>query len=92
MELQGKIHAKLPSEAGISQSSQKPWKKQVFVIETMDEHPKKIAFEAWNDDVRTLETLEVGHLLKVSFNVESREYDGRWYTTARSWKIQIIGK
>lgn len=90
MDLQGKLHVVLPSVSGQSQKGN--WKKQEFVIETMEQYPKKVAFEAWGDDCRQLDDLEAGNIIKVNFNVESREHEGRWYTTAKSWKIQVIGK
>lgn len=80
----------MDSESG--QSAKGNWKKQVFVIETMEQYPKKVAFEAWNDDCRTLDDLEPGNIINVTFNIESREYEGKWYTTAKSWKIQVMGK
>lgn len=92
MELQGKIIAIMPSVAGVSQSTGKAWKKQDFIIETMDQYPKKVAFEAWNDDCRQLDDLAQGNVIKVAFNIESREHDSRWYTQLKSWKITVIGK
>lgn len=91
MESQGKIIAIMPTESGIG-STGNAWKKQLFVIETMEQKPSKIAFECWNDDTRFLETLAIGNIVKVLFNVESREYNSKWYTQLRSWKIQLIGK
>lgn len=92
MELQGKLIATTVQESGIGKEG-KPWKKQTFVIETMEQFPKKIAFEAWNDDCRQIDDLEMGNILKVAFNLQSRESsDGRWFTTAKSWKVQVIGK
>ena len=62
------------------------------MVETMEQYPKKIAFEAWNDDVRLLDDLQPGNVVKVLFNVESREHEGRWYTHCRIWKLNVIGK
>lgn len=90
MDLQGKIIVIMPSVTG--QSTKGAWKKQEFVIETLDQYPKKIAFEAWGEDCRAFDDLKTGNVIKVHFNVESREHEGRWYTTAKSWKIQVIGK
>lgn len=90
MELQGKLHIVLPSVSG--QSTKGTWKKQEFVLETIEERPRKVAMEAWGDDCRQFDDLKPGNIIKVNFNVESREFDGRWYTTCRSWKIQVIGK
>jgi hypothetical protein len=90
MELTGKILVVLPSEAG--QSAKGSWKKQTFVVETMEQYPKKVAFEMWGDDCRQLDDIKPGNVVKVLFNVESKEHDGRWFTTAKCWKMQIIAK
>ncbi len=65
--------------------------KQEFVIETMDQYPKKVCLEAWNDKVDILRTIQPGTQVTVSFNPESREYNGRWYTSLRAWKIDLSG-
>lgn len=90
MELTGKIFKKMPSVTGTGANG--TWRKQEFVVETMEQYPRKICFECWNDDVRTLESIEVGNVVKVLFNVESREYEDRWYTSCRAWKINVIGR
>lgn len=90
MELQGKIIKIEPSITGTS--SKGTWHKQQFILETLEQHPKKVAFELWNDDVRSFELRKVGHVIKVLFNVESREHEEKWYTSCRAWKINVIGE
>ena len=65
-----------------------PWSKQTFVIETSEQFPKKVCFEAWNDKADTLRQLRTGDPIEVFFNPESKEYNSKWYTTLRVWKIQ----
>jgi hypothetical protein len=43
---------------------------------------------AWGDKADTLLEVSTGDELKVSFDVESREYNGRWYTDLKAWKIE----
>jgi hypothetical protein len=90
MDVQGRLVAVLPSITGQGQKG--TWKKQEFIVETMEQYPKKICFEAWNDDCRQLDDLQQGNVLKVNFNVESREFESKWYTQCKCWKIQVIGK
>lgn len=90
MDITGKIYQIGTSLSGVGQNG--TWRKQEFVIETMDQYPKRICIEAWNDDVRLLETLQPGNVVKVFFNVESREYEGKWYTQCRMWKLNVIGR
>lgn len=67
------------------------WIKQEFVLETKDQYPKKICFSAWGDKTDALKNLKEGETITVSFNPESREYNERWYTDLRAWKIVKAG-
>lgn len=71
---------------GISKAG-KPWSKQEFVIETFDTYPRKVCLSVMNDKVNELERYNVGDTINASLNIESREYNGRWYTDVRAWKL-----
>ena len=85
MEVQGKVIAILAEEGGEGKNG--PWKKQCFVIETGDKYPKKIAFDLWNDKIDEFKIVE-GETVTVSINIESREYNGRWFTNVTGWKVE----
>lgn len=91
MDLTGKLSLIMPSVSGISKQGNQ-WEKQTFVIDTIEEYPKQIAFEAWGDDCRPLNDLKLGNIIKVFYNVESKPYGDKWFTTLKSWKIQPVGK
>ncbi len=64
------------------------WVKQTFIGETMDQYPKKIAFTAFNEQlISLLKPIVVGSTIKVNFRVESREYNGKWYSDIRAFGI-----
>jgi hypothetical protein len=86
LEVRGKVINILPAQSGEGRNGR--WEKQEFVIETMDQYPKKICFSAWGDKTSVVKQLTVGEEITVSFNLESREYNQRWYTEARAWKIE----
>lgn len=88
MELVGKIIKILPLQEG--QGANGPWKKQDFIIETEEQYPKKVCFNAWGDKI-TQFNLQEGQSYKVSINIESREYNERWYTDVRAWKVEPAG-
>ena len=67
------------------------WVKQDFIIETEDQFPKKVCITAWGEKADELKKLKLGERLKVAFNVESREYNERWYTDIKAWKIDRMG-
>ncbi len=90
VELRGKLIKKLPVVSGEGRNG--PWQKQEFVIETEDQFPKKICISVWGDRIRSLEGFAEGDVVKVDANIESREYNERWYTDVRAWRIERIGE
>ena len=87
MEIEGKVLQLLPVQSITSQKG--PMKKLEFVIETESKFPKKICFSLWNDKIDLL-IAKAGDNVKVSFDLESREYNGRWYTEAKAWKVENL--
>ena len=90
LEITGKLLCVLPEQTGTGKAG--PWTKQEFVIETQDQSPRKVCFSSWNEKTGILKNLHEGDLLKVSFNAESRDYNGRWYTDLRAWRIETQSK
>ncbi|GAD05227.1 hypothetical protein HQ45_07925 [Porphyromonas crevioricanis] len=87
MEIKGKVIAVLPLMSGKGQASGKEWSKQEYVIETVDsEYPKKICFNLWGDRIKQF-NIQMGELITVQVDIESREYNGRWYTDVRAWRV-----
>lgn len=89
MEISGKIIKKLDPVTG--NSARGEWKKQEFIIETEDKYPKQVCISAWAEKVDELTKYNINDKVKLSLNAESREYNGRWYTDLRFWKIEMIG-
>ena len=89
MEVKGKIIKKLPLVSGTAKSTGNPWKKQDYVMETLEAHPKTIAFDFFGDRADQY-NFEVGDEILLSFDIESREYQGRYYTNIRGWKGEKI--
>ena len=88
LELVGKLIKVLPEVSGQSQKG--PWSKQEFVIETLDaSYPKKVCLTAWGDKVADLKQFADGDTLKATFSAESREYNERWYTELRAFRIEL---
>ena len=87
MEITGKLIQKLPVQSGVS-SSGNNWSKAEFVIETIEQYPKKVCANLWGDRARALDQFQEGSLITVSFDLESREFNGRWYTDVKAWKVE----
>jgi len=86
LAVKGRIQQILKPESGVSRSG-KEWKKQEFVIETDDQFPKKVCFTLFGDKISLAEGLTSGQEVEVSFNIESREYNGKWFHNINAWKI-----
>lgn len=86
MEISGKIIQMLPLQQGTSKAGN-PWKKQEYVLETLDQYAKKVKFDFFGDKADQY-PLSVGDEVTVSFDLESREFNGRWYTDVRGWKAE----
>lgn len=89
LEIEGKVVKILPEDKGEGKSG--TWVKQLFVIETGGEYPKKLCFAAWGDKVDAVKRLLEGEDVKISFNAESREFNEKWYTDLKVWKIEKLG-
>ena len=84
LEIKGKIIEVLPEKSG--QSANGEWRKQEYILETDTSYPKKICFMAWGDKIGEF-NLQQGENVEVSVDLESREYNGRWYTDVKAWKV-----
>jgi hypothetical protein len=89
MEVNGKVIQLLGVQTG--QGKNGTWKKQEFILETGDQYPKKICIAVWGDKI-DMSQFRIGDPVQVSFDVESREYNGRWYTDVKAWKVVAQGQ
>jgi hypothetical protein len=88
MQLTAKLIQLLPIQSGTGKNGQ--WKKQDIIVETEATYPKKVCISVWGDKIDTA-SLQTGSSLKIDFDVESREFNGRWYTDIKAWKIENAG-
>ena len=87
MEITGKIIAVLPERGGVSKTGNE-WKMQEYVLETHEQYPRKICFNVFGADKIAQFNIQVGEEMTVSFDINAREYNGRWYNDIRAWKIE----
>lgn len=89
MEIEGKIIVVLPAREGVS-SRGTQWKSQDYVIETHEQYPKKCCFNVFGSDKIQLFNIQSGEELRVSFDIDAHEYQGRWFNSLRAWKVERI--
>lgn len=87
MDITGKIIEVLPEKSGVSASTGNPWKVQSYVIETHDQYPRRMCFDVFGDDKIKAFNIQAGQELTVSFDIDARQYQGRWFNSIRAWKV-----
>lgn len=93
MDLQGKVLAVLDEQKFNGKNGD--IRKHGFVIETSGEYPKKVAFDVLDSGERDKwgkmqEQVVVGNDVAVSFDVSSREWQGRWFTQANAFRVMSL--
>jgi hypothetical protein len=89
LKLEGTVVQLLDAQQG--EGANGAWKKQEFIIETSGKYPKKISIIGFQDMADKVSNLKNGDNVEVSVNIESREYNSRWYTDIKAWKIDKVG-
>ncbi len=92
LELEGTLRHKLASQQGTS--ARGAWAKQEFILEFPDgNYTAQACFTAFGQDkVAELDKYQIGDRIKISFNIRSREYNGRWYNDLQIWRIAPAGQ
>jgi hypothetical protein len=90
MEIKGQVVAILPLESGITKSG-KDWQKLTIVIEFNEgNYQKKLALSATKSElIQTLQNLKQGDSITASINLESREFNGKWFNSVNVWKVVL---
>ena len=89
MQLTAKLIQLLPMQTGTGKNGE--WKKQDIIVETDGQYPKKVCISIWGDKINEQQLL-VGNSLTIDFDIESREFSGRWYTDLKAWKVDAASQ
>ena len=91
LALTGKITKILAVESGTSKAG-KEWKKQGFLVDTGDQYNPEVCFSLFGaDKIAALGNFSEGQEVEVSFNISSREFNGKYYHNIDAWKITATG-
>lgn len=91
MEITGKIIAVLEPRGGVSKTGNN-WKVQEYVLETHDQYPRRMCFDVFGEDKIQLFNIQAGEELTVSFDIDAREWQGRWFNSIRAWKVERVSQ
>lgn len=89
MELTGKVIAVLDPRGGTSKAGN-AWKAQEYVIETHEQYPRKMCFDVFGEDKINQFNIQAGEEITVSFDIDAREWNGRWFNSIRAWKVERV--
>jgi hypothetical protein len=89
MQLTAKLIQLLPLQTGTGKNGE--WRKQDVIVETDGQYPKKVCISIWGDKIDSSQ-LVVGNMITIDFDLESREYNGRWFTDVKAWKVSSQGE
>ena len=90
LTISGRIVSVLPLQQGESKAG-KPWQKQECILDTGGQYPKKVCFSLFGDSI-TKFPLQVGNDVTVSIDIESREWNSKWYTEVRAWNVTFASQ
>lgn len=90
MEIIGKAIAALQVKSGVSQRTGEQWQSREYVIETQEQYPKRMCFEVFGIDKLKEFNIRNNDLIKVHFDINAREYNGKWYNSIRAWKVEHV--
>lgn len=84
--IEGQITTILPENRGMGQKGE--WVSQDFVLKTEDNYPKNICFTILGADKIKEANIRIGDVVSIGVNLESREFNGRWYTSIKAWSVK----
>ena len=87
MEIQGKVVRLGNLTEGTS--ARGAWRKQELIIETIEQYPKQVCLICWGDRVAEAQNFAQGQIITAHINIESREFNGKWYTDIKPWKFEM---
>lgn len=85
LQITGEVTRILPEESGTGRNG--PWRKQGFILKTPGDYPREVCVIQWGENIDKF-AVRAGETLTAYIDVQSREYNGRWYTDVKAWKVE----
>lgn len=86
MEIKGRVKTLGALTEGTS--ARGAWQKQELIIETIEQYPKQVCLICWGERVTEAQRFTEGQIITAHINIESREFNGKWYTDVKPWKFE----
>ncbi len=85
LTITGEVTSVLEEETGTGRNG--TWRKQAFILRTPGDYPKDVCIIQWGDSIDKF-AVQSGETITAHIDIQSREYNGRWYTDVKAWKIE----
>ncbi len=85
LKITGEVTNVLEEQTGEGRNG--PWRKQAFILKTPGDYPKEVCVIQWGDNIDKF-PVQSGATITAHIDIQSREYNGRWYTDVKAWKIE----
>ena len=85
IQLQGKVIQVLKEQGGEGKNGS--WRKRNFILEIPGKYPKKVCITQWGDNIDQ-QAVSEGLEITASVDIQSREYNGNWYTDIKAWRVE----
>jgi len=89
MEIKGTVKQIMPVQTG--KGAKGDWQKQELLLTYGDKYPKTVQVTCMGKVVDTIEQLSEGMEVTAHINPESREYNGKYYSSINAWKLEFVG-
>ena len=92
LEITGTLEKFLPVQKGTSKAG-KEWQKQSFIVKTKEEYNNLYCFEVFGDEKveNLIKYQKEGDQVKVTFNVNTNEWQDKFFTSLSAWRIEKVG-
>jgi hypothetical protein len=84
MEISGKVVELLQEQSGEGRNG--TWRRQEFILEIPGQYPRKVCIALWGEKIDQV-ALQNGEEVTAHIDIESREYNGKWFTSVKAWKV-----
>jgi len=85
LEITGKVIEILEEKSGEGKNG--TWRKQEFILEIPGQYPKPVCVLQWGDNIDKFAVKE-GETVTAHIDVQSREFNGKWYTDVKAWRLE----
>ena len=86
IEITGRLMRVLDMRTGMGRMGE--WKNQDFILELPGQYPRQVCISLWGEKIEALKNFNIGDQIKTSVDIESREFNEKWYTSVKAWQLE----